>query len=159
MLGNLAVEEKAPRASGIEGQWGLCVGAPQDWGKHRPHSERCTQAFMSNGSQGEGGAPQESGSDLTAVLGGSPGKTGGDCGSLQGRDIGSKALGNIHQHVPPEAQESALPTSGQAPVPPNRKLTASPSHPCTNFSHNGGRHQKRGYNSYCLQKVHHTKNL
>ena len=24
--------ERAPRASGIEGQWGLCAEAPQDWG-------------------------------------------------------------------------------------------------------------------------------
>ena len=38
------------------------------------------------------------GSNLTAVLGGSHGKTGGDCGSLWGKDIGGKALGNIHQH-------------------------------------------------------------
>ena len=29
---------KSPRASGIEGKWGLCTGAPQDWGKQRPHS-------------------------------------------------------------------------------------------------------------------------
>ena len=39
----------------------------------------------------------KSGADLTAVLGGSPGKTGGDCGLLWGKGMGSKALGNIYQ--------------------------------------------------------------
>ena len=38
--------------------------------------ERHTQGFMCTGSQGKAETPQESGSDLTAVLGGSPGKTG-----------------------------------------------------------------------------------
>jgi len=26
-------EKEPPGASGIEGQWGLCTGAPQDWGE------------------------------------------------------------------------------------------------------------------------------
>ena len=39
-----------------------------------PILERCTQAFMCTGSQGKAEIPQESESDLTAVLGGSPGK-------------------------------------------------------------------------------------
>ena len=43
--------------------------------------------------------PQESGSDLTAVLRGSPVKTGGDYGSLCGKDIGGKILRNNHQPV------------------------------------------------------------
>ena len=51
---------------------------------------------MCTGSQGKAKAPQESGSDLTAVLGGSPGKTGSDYGLLWGKVIGNKALGNIH---------------------------------------------------------------
>ena len=59
--------------------------------------ERCTQTFMCTGSQGKVKPPQEPGSGLTAVLGGSPEKTGGDCGSLWGKDIGDKALGNIPQ--------------------------------------------------------------
>ena len=45
------------------------------------------------------GQSKGSGSDLTAVLGGSPGKTEGDCGSLLGKDIGDKGLGNNHQCV------------------------------------------------------------
>ena len=43
-------------------------------------------------------SPQESGSDLTAVLGGSPGKTRGDYGLLWGKDIEGKILGYNHQH-------------------------------------------------------------
>ena len=56
-----------------------------------PILERCTQTFMCIELQGKSELPQESGSDLTAVLGGSPGKTGGDCGSLWGKDTGGKA--------------------------------------------------------------------
>ena len=33
MCGDLALGERAPGASGIEGQWGLCAGALWDWGK------------------------------------------------------------------------------------------------------------------------------
>ena len=58
--------------------------------------ERCTQAFMCTASQGKAETTQKSGSDLTAVLGVSPGKTGGGCGSMWGKDIGSKTVRNIH---------------------------------------------------------------
>ena len=62
--------------------------------------ERHTQAFMSTGSQGKAGTPQQSGSDLPGDLGGSPGKTGGGCGSRWGKDIGSRGLRNKHWHDP-----------------------------------------------------------
>ena len=68
-------------------------------GNRNPILERCTQAFMCTGSQGKAETPLKSGSDLTAVLGRSPGKTGGDFSSLQGKDIGGKGLGNNHQHM------------------------------------------------------------
>ena len=68
-------------------------------GNGDPILERCMWAFVCTGSQGKAEAPWESGLDLTAVLGGSPGKTGGDCGLLWGKDIGGKGLGNIHQCV------------------------------------------------------------
>ena len=38
MPGDVALGERAPRASRIEGQWGLCVGIPLDWEKWRPYS-------------------------------------------------------------------------------------------------------------------------
>ena len=40
---------------------------------------------------------RDPGSDLIAALGGSPGKTGNDSGSLWGKDIGGKGLRNNHQ--------------------------------------------------------------
>ena len=57
------------------------------------------QTYMYTGSQGKAEAPWESGSDLTAVLGGSPGKM--NCSSLWGKNTGGKAHGNIHKHVFP----------------------------------------------------------
>lgn len=50
--------------------------------------ERRTQAFMGSGSQGKAEILKEHGSDLPAVLEGSPGKTGCDCGLLWGKDTG-----------------------------------------------------------------------
>ena len=43
MPGDLALGEGAPEAFGIEGQWGLCMGAPQEWGKKDPILQRCTR--------------------------------------------------------------------------------------------------------------------
>ena len=45
MPGDLALGERAPGAFDIEGQWGLCAGAPQDWEKHRAHSKKVHTAF------------------------------------------------------------------------------------------------------------------
>ena len=42
-------------------------------------------------------SPWESGSNLTAVLGGHPGKTGVNVACCKGGDIENKALGNIQQ--------------------------------------------------------------
>ena len=66
-------------------------------GNGDPILKRHTQTSACAGSQGRAKAPEDSGSDLTAVLGESPGKTGHECGLLWGKDIGSKALGNIQQ--------------------------------------------------------------
>ena len=84
----------APKASGA------CVQElHRTEGSRHPILERHTQAIMCTGSQGKAEAPLECGLDLTAVLGGYPRKTGGDCSSLWGKDIGGKSLGNIHQPV------------------------------------------------------------
>ena len=88
----------APRAFDIEGKWGLCAGTPRDWWKWRFHSSKAhTQALICTESQGKSETPKEIGSALPMVLGGSPEKTGGDCGSLWGKDIGSKDVRNNHQ--------------------------------------------------------------
>ena len=68
-------------------------------GNGDPILERRAQDFTCTGSQGKAETPQESGLDLTAVLKGSSGKTGGDCGLLWGKDIGGKGLWNNHQRV------------------------------------------------------------
>ena len=41
----MALGRGAPRAFGIEGQQGMCVGAPQDWGKQRLHLRRTHTGF------------------------------------------------------------------------------------------------------------------
>ena len=77
-----------------------------------------------------------------------------------GEKIVSSITGAVHPETEPhspEDWESTPPTSGQAPVLPIRKPTTSP---WTNFSHNGGGHQKQEkLQLYCLQKGDHTKNL
>ena len=76
MPGNLALRGGAPRAFGTESQQ-ACVQELQGTGRNRDSTlERCTQAFMYTGSQGKAETPQEYGSDVPAVLGGSPGKRG-----------------------------------------------------------------------------------
>ena len=65
-------------------------------GNGNPILERHTQTYTCTGSLCKAKSPEESGSNLTAVLRGSPWKTGGECGLLQGKGIGTKALGNIH---------------------------------------------------------------
>ena len=84
--------------------------------------------------KGKAKSSSESGSNLTAVLGGCPGKTGGDCSLLRGKDIGGRALGNIHQHVFlwkwPFWENLAPPISAEKPqARPNNNpdgITASP---------------------------------
>ena len=79
---------------------GACVQeSHRTGGNGDPILERYTQGFMSTRSQGKAETPQKPGSDVTAVIGGSAGKTGGDSGLLWGKDIGGKGLGNNHQHV------------------------------------------------------------
>lgn len=72
--GGLALEGGAPRAFGMEGQWGLSEEL------HRPGGNRdsilggCTQGFMRTGSQAKAVTPYKSGSDLPVGLWWSPRK-------------------------------------------------------------------------------------
>ena len=73
---------------------GACVQELHGTGGNRdPTLERCTQGFMCTGSQGKAKAPQESGSDLTAVLAGSPGKTGVNVAYCEGTALKAKLSG------------------------------------------------------------------
>ena len=89
--GGLAVGGGAPRASGVEGQQGVCAGAPPAWGKQTLPKD--THRLLRALSPGAKQRLLASGSDLPADLGGSPGKTGGGCG-LWGKDTGGKGLSN-----------------------------------------------------------------
>ena len=42
---DVALRERAPGVSGIEGQCGLCAEDPQDWGRWRPHSWKAHTDF------------------------------------------------------------------------------------------------------------------
>ena len=66
-------------------------------GNGDPILKRHTHTFTCTESQGKAKSPWESGSNLTAVLGGHSGKTGAECGLLWGKGIGGKALENIQQ--------------------------------------------------------------
>ena len=55
--------------------------------------KRCTKTFTCTGSQGRARSPQASGSNLTAVLGGHPGKTGVNVACCEGRTLKAKLSG------------------------------------------------------------------
>ena len=56
-------------------------------GNGDPILKRCTQTFTCTESQGKAKSPRESGSNLTAVLGGHPGKTGVNVACCEGRTL------------------------------------------------------------------------
>ena len=94
MSGDLSLGEGAPGASGIEGQWDLCAGAPQDWGNGDSALERCTQAFMCTGSQGRDSIGIWVRPDCSSWR--FSWENGGDYGSSGGEGIGDKVFGNNH---------------------------------------------------------------
>ena len=68
-------------------------------GKGDPILKRHTQTSMCTGSQGKAKSPRESGSNLTTVLGGHPGKTGVNVACCEGRTLKAK-LSGIFSSVP-----------------------------------------------------------
>ena len=68
-------------------------------GNGDPILKRRTQTFTCTGSQGKAKSPRESGSNLTAVLGGHPGKTGVNVACCEGRTLKAK-LSGIFSSVP-----------------------------------------------------------
>ena len=62
-------------------------------GKGDPILKRCTQTFMCTESQGKAKSPRESGSNLTAVVGGHPGKTGVNVACCEGWTLEAKLSG------------------------------------------------------------------
>ena len=77
---------------------GACVQELHRTGGNRdPTLNRHIHIFTCTGSQGKEKTPQESGSNLTAVLGEHPGKTGVNVACCEGRTLKAKALRNIQQ--------------------------------------------------------------
>ena len=62
-------------------------------GNRNPILKRRTWTFMCTGSQGRARSPQESRSNLTAVLGAHPGKTGVNVACCEGRTLKAKLSG------------------------------------------------------------------
>ena len=62
-------------------------------GNGDPILKRRTQTLMCTGSQGKAKSPRESGSNLTAVLGGHPGKIGVNVACCEGRTLKAKLSG------------------------------------------------------------------
>ena len=62
-------------------------------GNGDPIVKRRTRTFTCTGSQGKVRSPSESGSNLTAVLGGHPGKTGVNVACCEGRTLKAKLSG------------------------------------------------------------------
>ena len=110
---------KSPRASGIEGQWGLCTGAPWDWGKWRPHSQKAHTDFHVHRVPGQSKVSIGIWSKLNAVLGEHPGKTGVNVACCEGGTLGTK-LSGIFSSMPfsggwPFWQNLAPPVSAEKP--------------------------------------------
>ena len=73
---------------------GACVQELHRTGGNRdPILKRHTQTFTCTESQGKAKSPRESGSNLTAVLGGHPGKTGVNVACCEGRTLEAKLSG------------------------------------------------------------------
>ena len=102
-------EEETPRAFGIEGQWGLSIGAPKNWEKQRLHSwsvyTKCHVHLVS--AQSRDSTRNWNEPDLPVGLGMSLGETGVSYSSLLGNTgywrqrsqvliIGIRAAGGCH---------------------------------------------------------------
>ena len=83
--GQRALEHLALKASGACAQELHGTGGNGD-----SILKRCTQTFMCTESQGKAKSPWESGSNLTAVLGGHPGKTGVNVACCEGKTLKAK---------------------------------------------------------------------
>ena len=68
-------------------------------GNRDPILQRRTQTSTCTGSQGKAESPWESGSTLTTVLGGHPGKSGVNVAYCEGRTLKAKLLGIFSSHT------------------------------------------------------------
>ena len=93
MCGDLAQGERASEHLALKAS-GACVQElHRTGGNGDPILKRSTQTFTCTESQCKAKSPRESGSNLTAVLGGHPGKTGVNVACCEGRTLEEKLLG------------------------------------------------------------------
>ena len=99
MCGDLALGERDPEHLAMKAS-GACVQELHRTGKNGvPILKRPIQTFTYNGSKSKAKSPMESGSNLTAALGGHPGNTGVNVACCEGRTLKAKLLG-IFSSVP-----------------------------------------------------------
>ena len=92
--------EKEPLENLVLKASGTCVQELHGTGaKGDPMLKRHTQIFTCTGSQGKAKSPQESGSNLTVVLGGHPGKIGVNVAWCEGRTLKAKLSGIFSSHA------------------------------------------------------------
>ena len=88
--------EEPPQHLALKASGAYALEFHRTRGKGDSTLEGNTQALRCTESQGKAETPKETGLDLLTDLGGYPGKTGGDYGSLWGKDIEGKGLRNNH---------------------------------------------------------------
>ena len=96
MPGDLALEEGGPREFGIEGQWGLCTGAP--WETETPFLKGTHRISCALGPRAKQRLHRNLAQISLQFLEELLGKR-GDCSLLWEKPIGGKVLGNNHQHI------------------------------------------------------------
>ena len=92
-------EKKPPEHLALKASGACAQELHGSGGNGDPVLKRRTQTFTCTGSQGKATSPWESGSNLTAVRGGHPGKTGVNVACWEGRTLEAK-LSGIFSSVP-----------------------------------------------------------
>ena len=92
-VGDPALGERAPEHLALKASGACAQELHGTGGNGDPILKRRTQTFTCTESQGKAKSPRESGSNLTAVLGGHPGKTGVNVACCEGRTLKAKLSG------------------------------------------------------------------
>ena len=90
MCGDLALGERAPGALALKASRACVQELHGTEGNGDPILKRQTWTFTCTGSQGRVRSPQETRSNLTAILGGHPGKTEVNVACFEGRTLKAK---------------------------------------------------------------------